>query len=158
MTDSARPTTEREPYVFLRRQQRFAKEKFKEKERFAIFNWPLRCAWLSNMAETRRPKIDEPKQLRLLLPGRYLTVDEVAELLGVPTSFIYRRTCRGHSDPLPSYRFGGHLRFRPDDIQAWIEKHRQEPAPPPPMPLVAATRPRRPRARGTVSSKRAKRG
>ena len=115
---------------------------------------------VSPMAVARRPKTQDPEQLRLFLPSRYLTAEEVAELLGVPTSFVYRRTCRGHSDPLPSYRFGGHLRFRPDDIQAWIEKHRRDPAPapPPPTALVAALRPRRPRTRDTATARKGKRG
>ena len=60
----------------------------------------------------------------LFPPTRYLTIDEVAKLMSVPKSFIYRRTCRGHSDPIPSYRFGGHLRFRLDEIEDWIATHR----------------------------------
>ncbi len=30
-----------------------------------------------------------------------LTIDEVAAWLGVTKTFIYRRTCKGHSDPPP---------------------------------------------------------
>lgn len=66
----------------------------------------------------------EATQLELFSPSRYLTIDEVAELMHVPKSFIYRRTCRGHDDPFPSYRFGGHLRFRLDEIEEWIASHR----------------------------------
>lgn len=64
------------------------------------------------------------EQLKLFPPRRYLTIDEVAELMHVPKTFIYRRTCRGHDDPIPSYRFGGHLRFRPDEVEEWIASHR----------------------------------
>ncbi|MGH2756237.1 MAG: helix-turn-helix domain-containing protein [Actinomycetota bacterium] len=53
-----------------------------------------------------------------------LSVEEVAAWLGVPKTFIYRRTCKGHADPIPSFRFGGHLRFRADEVQDWIENHR----------------------------------
>ena len=87
-------------------------------------------------------------QLSLFPPKSYLTVQDVAELLDVPKSFVYRRTSRGHSDALPSYRFGGHLRFRPDDVHSWIEKHRRDPHPPDPLALVAAAKSRRPRSTG----------
>jgi excisionase family DNA binding protein len=80
-----------------------------------------------------------PEQLQLSFTSPYLTIEQVASLLGVPKSFIYRRTARGHGDPIPHYRLGGHLRFRLDDIETWIENHRsEEPAQPP--ALVAATR------------------
>lgn len=69
----------------------------------------------------------QPVQQQLdLFPPRYLSIDEVAELMQVEKSFIYRRSCRGHSDPIPCYRFGGHLRFRLDEIEAWIAAHRVE--------------------------------
>ena len=57
---------------------------------------------------------------------RLLTIDDVIELLGVAKTFVYRRTCKGHPDPIPSYRFGGHLRFKADEIAAWIEAHRND--------------------------------
>ena len=72
------------------------------------------------MATTKRALTDTAVQ------GRHdmLSAEQVAAWLGVPKTFIYRRTCRGHSDPIPSYRFGGHLRFRADEIQEWIDSHR----------------------------------
>jgi excisionase family DNA binding protein len=63
------------------------------------------------------------EQLELFPRHKYLTVDQLAALIGVPKSFIYRRTCRGHDDPIPAYRFGGHLRFRLDEIEEWITSH-----------------------------------
>lgn len=86
----------------------------------------------------RGPKSGAPEQLQLFGPRRYVTVEEVAALIGVPKSFIYRRTARGHNDPIPCYRLGSHLRFKLEDIEAWLEKHRHEPAPARPLPLVAA--------------------
>lgn len=56
----------------------------------------------------------------------YLTVTDVAELLGVAKSFVYRRTSRGHPDPIPCYRFGGHLRFLGHEVEAWATEHRKE--------------------------------
>jgi excisionase family DNA binding protein len=84
----------------------------------------------------------KPEQLRLFFASRYLNIEQVADLLGVPKSFIYRRTARGHGDPIPHYRLGGHLRFKLDDIEEWIEGHRYEPEEQSPAALVAAIRER----------------
>lgn len=59
----------------------------------------------------------KPEQLQLFFSSRYLNIEQVAEIIGVPKSFIYRRTARGHDDPIPHYRLGGHLRFKLDDIR-----------------------------------------
>lgn len=65
------------------------------------------------------------EQLRLV-PATYLTVGHVAELLGVAPSFVYRRTSKGHPDPIPCYRFGGHLRFLGAEVNAWAAGHQKE--------------------------------
>lgn len=74
----------------------------------------------------RNGQSNTPEQLQLSFGSPYLTIEQVAALIGVPKSFIYRRTARGHGDPIPHYRLGGHLRFHLDDIEAWIESHRSE--------------------------------
>jgi excisionase family DNA binding protein len=103
----------------------------------------------------RRTKEHPPEQLELFPPKGYLTAADVAHLLKVPKSFVYRRTCRGHSDGLPSYRFGGHLRFRPDDIEAWIAQHRREPIIPElTTAIVAARRSARATAAAKVRGRR----
>lgn len=92
---------------------------------------------------TRRSAVPGPsEQLELFPPRGYLNIDQVAELLGVPKSFIYRRTARGHDDPIPHYRLGGHLRFKLIDVEAWVEAHRSEAEKPNPIALVAAQRQR----------------
>ena len=96
-----------------------------------------------------------PQQLDLFLESRYLNIEQVAAILGVPKSFIYRRTARGHGDPIPHYRIGSHLRFKPDDIQEWIESHRHEPQAQSPAALVAALR--QSTSRSTSSQKPARR-
>lgn len=51
-----------------------------------------------------------------------LTVEEVAGLLKVPTSWVYER-CRGcASDPLPHVKLGKYLRFRKSDLLRYLEK------------------------------------
>jgi excisionase family DNA binding protein len=87
-----------------------------------------------------------PQQLDLFLESPYLNIEQVAAILNVPKSFIYRRTARGHGDPIPHYRIGSHLRFKPDDIQEWIEGHRHEPEAQSPAALVAALRQNTPRS------------
>lgn len=84
----------------------------------------------------------KPEQLQLFFSSRYLNIEQVAEILGVPRSFIYRRTARGHGDPIPHYRLGGHLRFKLDDVVDWIERHRNEPERDSPAALVAAIKER----------------
>lgn len=80
---------------------------------------------MSSMATARRGQ-DEPEGQLRLVPATYLTVGQVAELLGVATSFVYRRTSKGHSDPIPCYRFGGHLRFLGCEVNSWAAAHRKE--------------------------------
>jgi excisionase family DNA binding protein len=87
-----------------------------------------------------RNEQQSPQQLELSIDSRYLKIEQVAAIIGVPKSFIYRRTARGHGDPIPHYRIGSHLRFKPDDIQEWIESHRHEPEAQSPAALVAALR------------------
>lgn len=78
----------------------------------------------------RNGRTNDPEQLQLPFAARYLTIDQVALMIEVPKSFIYRRTAKGHGDPIPHYRLGGHLRFKLEDIEAWIESHKcEEPAP-----------------------------
>jgi excisionase family DNA binding protein len=53
---------------------------------------------------------------------RLLTPDEVAVFLGVPLRTIYRWRSRG--DGPRGYRVGRHVRYRVDDIEDWLEDHR----------------------------------
>ena len=56
----------------------------------------------------------------------FLTIDELTEMLTLPKSFIYEHTRKGSTDPIPVFRFGKHLRFKRQDIDTWIEKHRKK--------------------------------
>jgi excisionase family DNA binding protein len=89
-------------------------------------------------AATHNNQPAKPEQLQLFLSSRYLNIEQVAEIIGLPKSFIYRRIARGHDDPIPHYRLGGHLRFKLDDVEEWIERHRNEPERESPAALVAA--------------------
>ena len=56
--------------------------------------------------------------------GQLLTVEEVAELLKVPVSWVYARTRRRAADRIPGFRLGKYWRFREGDVLAWIERQR----------------------------------
>jgi len=53
--------------------------------------------------------------------GRLLTVDDVADLLGVPRTLVYSLARRGE---LPSVRIGArYIRFRTEALEAWVAQH-----------------------------------
>lgn len=53
-----------------------------------------------------------------------LTVEEVAEMLRVPPSWVYGRTRRRAPDRIPGFRLGKYWRFREADVRAWINRQR----------------------------------
>jgi excisionase family DNA binding protein len=53
-----------------------------------------------------------------------LTVDEVAELLRVPLSWVYERTRKRGVDRIPGFRLGKYWRFRESDVLAWLDRQR----------------------------------
>lgn len=53
-----------------------------------------------------------------------LTVEEVAELLKVPVSWVYEHTRSRASGRIPGFRLGKYWRFREGDVLAWIERQR----------------------------------
>ena len=55
---------------------------------------------------------------------RLLTVEEVAELLRVPKSWVYARTRKRSLHRIPAFRLGKYWRFRETDVLAWIEGQR----------------------------------
>lgn len=53
--------------------------------------------------------------------GKLATVEEMANVLGVPKSWIYQRTCQGQA-AIPHIKIGKYLRF---DIEAVIAHFRK---------------------------------
>jgi excisionase family DNA binding protein len=53
-----------------------------------------------------------------------LTVEDVAELLRVPVSWVYERTRLGGVDRLPGFRLGKYWRFREAEVINWLERQR----------------------------------
>jgi excisionase family DNA binding protein len=58
--------------------------------------------------------------------GQLLTVQEVAELLRVPVSWVYGRTRKRSSERLPGYRLGKYWRFRANEVLAWVATQKSE--------------------------------
>ncbi len=56
--------------------------------------------------------------------GRLLTVQDVAELLKLPVSWVYGRTRTRSADRIPGFRLGKYWRFREADILVWLERQR----------------------------------
>ena len=55
------------------------------------------------------------------MTGRLLTAVEVAALLAVPTSWVYRAAREGE---IPNVRLGRYVRFDEADISDWIASRR----------------------------------
>ncbi len=54
--------------------------------------------------------------------GRLLTVEEVAEMLRVPKSWVYERTRQRSLGRIPGFRLGKSWRFREADVLEWLER------------------------------------
>lgn len=52
--------------------------------------------------------------------NQLLKPQEVAALLGVPTSFVYDRTRQNASDPIPHFKLGKYVRFDLAQVQEWL--------------------------------------
>jgi excisionase family DNA binding protein len=47
----------------------------------------------------------------------WIGVDDLAMVLGVSTDWVYEKAASGE---LPSYKFGGHRRFRVSQVETWV--------------------------------------
>ena len=54
-----------------------------------------------------------------------MTVQEVAQLLQVPLSWVYGRMRQRSLDRLPAYKLGKYWRFRESEVVAWIKHHQR---------------------------------
>ena len=55
----------------------------------------------------------------------FLTVDELAEALKVPKSWLYSRTRETGSGAIPRIKVGKYIRFEKDKVMEWL-KDQQE--------------------------------
>ena len=52
-----------------------------------------------------------------------MTVQQVAELLQVPVSWVYGRLRKRSLERLPGYRLGKYWRFDKEEVLAWVVRH-----------------------------------
>jgi excisionase family DNA binding protein len=57
-------------------------------------------------------------------PEPLLTPDDVCVRLGIPKNTLYRWRSEGKGPP--AYRIGKHLRYRREDVEKWLEQHRDD--------------------------------
>ena len=70
-------------------------------------------------------QFEKPRAGSQFMPNPHLlTIEEVAELLSVPVSWVYGKTRRRSIDRIPGFRLGKYWRFRETDVLAWIERQR----------------------------------
>src|ERR1700692_2923178 len=55
---------------------------------------------------------------------KLITIQQVADLLHVPVSWVYGRTRKRSIERLPGIRLGKYWRFRGEEIHAWVESQR----------------------------------
>lgn len=53
-----------------------------------------------------------------------LTIQQVADMLHVPVSWVYGRTRKRSVERLPGIRLGKYWRFREEEIHTWVESQR----------------------------------
>lgn len=82
---------------------------------------------MSNQLSRKADQVTAPEVTASILRGM-LTTKEVCEYVGIATHtfFEWRSTLR-HTTP-KAYRLGGQLRFRPEDVEAWIESLEEQEA------------------------------
>ena len=57
------------------------------------------------------------------LPSRFeqlMSIDQVAEYLQMSTKTLYGWRCRKYGPP--SYRLGNKVRYRPEEVRAWVDR------------------------------------
>jgi excisionase family DNA binding protein len=69
------------------------------------------------------PRSDhQPAHLNQGIPmDKLLTVDDVAEYLGVPVNTLFQWRHKG-TGPV-AFRIGRHLRYDPLDVRQWLDEH-----------------------------------
>lgn len=55
-----------------------------------------------------------------------LTIDEMAETLKVPKSWLYSRTRERGADAVPRFKVGKYIRFVEADVMDWLRKQNEE--------------------------------
>jgi excisionase family DNA binding protein len=68
-------------------------------------------------ANMTTPIVAESLQVELL------TVSELAQLLKVPVSWVYKHSRARGAERIPHVKLGKYLRFRESEVRVWIDKN-----------------------------------
>ena len=71
------------------------------------------------MSQVSSAKASVPRQRQKM--ESLLSVDEVAEFLGIPVATLYQWRHKGCGPE--AYRVGRHLRYDPSTVRAWLDEH-----------------------------------
>jgi excisionase family DNA binding protein len=55
---------------------------------------------------------------------RLMGVEDLAEYLGIPEATVYKQRSEGTGPP--GYRIGKHVRWKRSEVEAWLEKHKDD--------------------------------
>jgi excisionase family DNA binding protein len=69
--------------------------------------------------------MSEPTRARRAVPesdDRMMTVDDLAEYLGLPPATIYKQRSEGTGPP--GFRIGKYVRWKRSEVDAWLESKR----------------------------------
>jgi excisionase family DNA binding protein len=58
----------------------------------------------------------------MMVMDKWLTLEQIAKYLQMSTSSIYKMAQTGK---IPAYKVGRQWRFKKEDIDKWVEKHRK---------------------------------
>ncbi len=61
-----------------------------------------------------------------IFADKLLTVAEVAQMLGVPVSWVYGRTRARGFERIPHVKLGKYLRFDAAEIRGWLAKFQED--------------------------------
>ncbi|MEY9876034.1 putative DNA-binding transcriptional regulator AlpA [Streptacidiphilus sp. MAP12-33] len=70
------------------------------------------------MSRIRSAQSDQDTALHSVLPDRYLTTDDIAEIFDVPIETVYQWR-RKRTGP-PGFRIGKHVRYDPAEVRAYV--------------------------------------
>jgi excisionase family DNA binding protein len=81
--------------------------------------------WVCGGCGDMEPTMSEPRQQHLFAPdGRLLHAEDVAQILGVPKTWVYAETRAGR---LPHVNVGRYRRYRLEAVEEWIAEHERGP-------------------------------
>lgn len=56
----------------------------------------------------------------------FLTIDELADQLKVPKSWLYSRTRQTGPGTIPRMKVGKYIRFHLDDVMSWLKEQQND--------------------------------